>query len=179
MLANAGSLTNPYFMFFDIQMPYNSDIRLFKDGMILLQYMKNEEYRDFKRKTKFGRLVAGTPFEDYSINNKFLDIDKNFIDKKKASSKFSFAFTYEGVTYGVWNDFSEGMIFVSEDVPPDPMFVFAMTLKDHRPNTMMINSAKKYNCFKMFIQNFNLGNVRYESQKIKSVVFNLLQKMIV
>lgn len=179
MLANAGSVTNPYFMFFDIQMPYNSDIRLFKDGMILLQYMKNEEYRNFKKNTKFGKLIAGTPFEDYSVDNKFLDVDKNFIDKKKATSKFSFAFIYEGITYGVWNDFTEGVIYVSNDSPPDAMYTFAMTLKDHKPNTMMINSAKKYNCFKLFLQNFNLGNVRYESQKIKSVVFNLIQKMVI
>ena len=45
--------------------------------------MKNEEYRNEKRKTKFGKLIAGTSFEDYAINNKALNQNKNFIEKKK------------------------------------------------------------------------------------------------
>lgn len=53
MLANAGSLTNPYFLFFDITLPYNNDIKLFKDNTILLQYIKNEEYREVKKQTRF------------------------------------------------------------------------------------------------------------------------------
>ena len=59
MLSNPANLySNPYFLFFKLSLPFNNDIKLFKDGLILLQYMKNEEYREEKRKTKFGRLVA-------------------------------------------------------------------------------------------------------------------------
>lgn len=142
MLANSASITNPYFAFFDLSMPYNSDIKLFKNGTILLQYMKNQEYRDFKKQTKFGQLVAGTPFEDYAIDNKFLDDDKSFVQKKSGTSHFSFAFIYDNVTYGVWYDYSVGNIFVSFDYDVSSPFVFAITLQDHKPNTMLINSAK-------------------------------------
>ncbi len=59
MLANPANIyTNPYFLYFNLSLPYNNDIKLFKDNLILLQYMKNEEYRQEKRKTKFGRLIA-------------------------------------------------------------------------------------------------------------------------
>lgn len=94
-LSNAVSLTNPYFLFFDLSLPYNNDIKLFKDGLILVQYMKNEAYRENKRKTKFGKLVEGTPFADYAIENKFLDNDNTFIQKKEGSAKFYFAFISE------------------------------------------------------------------------------------
>lgn len=53
LLANSASSINPYFLFFDLSLPFNNDIKLFKDGTILLQHMKNEEYREIKRKTKF------------------------------------------------------------------------------------------------------------------------------
>ena len=54
MLANPANIyTNPYFLYFDLSLPFNNDIKLFKDGLILLQYMKNEEYRKAKRETKF------------------------------------------------------------------------------------------------------------------------------
>lgn len=58
MLANSVTITNPYFLFFDIKLPYNSDIATYKNGLILVQYMKNEEYRQKKKKSKFGQLVA-------------------------------------------------------------------------------------------------------------------------
>lgn len=68
--------------------------------------MKNEEYREFKKSTKFGKLVEGTSFEDYAINNKQPNDNKYFIEKKQASSKFSFAFIYNDITYGVWFDYN-------------------------------------------------------------------------
>lgn len=59
LLGNAGNIiTNPYFLYFDLQIPYNTDIKTYKDGLILLQYMKNEEYRQAKANTRFGKLVA-------------------------------------------------------------------------------------------------------------------------
>ena len=91
-----GKLYNPYYLFFDIKQPYNSDIALYKNGLILVQHMKNEEYREFKEKTKFGQLIKNTPFENYAIKNNFLDLNnKNFIMKKTGNSKFSFAFSYK------------------------------------------------------------------------------------
>ena len=107
MLANPANIyTNPYFLYFNLSLPFNNDIKLFKDNLILLQYMKNEEYRNVKRETKFGKLVAGTSFEDYAINNKALNENKNFLGKKEGSSKFSFAFIYNSETYGVWVDYN-------------------------------------------------------------------------
>lgn len=95
MLANPANIyTNPYFLYFGLSLPFNNDIKLFKDNLILLQYMKNEEYREEKRKTKLGRLVSGTSYEDYAINNKALNENKTFLGKKEGSAKFSFAFIY-------------------------------------------------------------------------------------
>lgn len=56
MLANAITVTNPYFLYFDLHLPYNNDIITFKDGLILVQYMKNEEYRKAKKETKFRKI---------------------------------------------------------------------------------------------------------------------------
>ena len=47
-LGNAISITNPYFTYFDLSLPYKSDIKTFKDGLIVVNYIKNEEYRAVK-----------------------------------------------------------------------------------------------------------------------------------
>ena len=57
MLSNpANVFTNPYFIYFNLSLPYNNDIKLFKDNLILLQYMYNEEYQKAKKQTKFRKV---------------------------------------------------------------------------------------------------------------------------
>ena len=177
MLANAVSEINPYFLFFDLTLPYNNDIKLFKDNLILLQYMKNEAYREAKKQTKFGRLISGTDYEDYAVNNKFYDENKNFIEHKTGNSKFSFSFIYKGNILGVWIDFDNGKMYVSNDYI-DNGLTFATTTEDHSPNTMLFSIAKKYNCWNMFIQNYKLGNVYFENVKIKNISKDVLKNII-
>lgn len=55
----------------------------------------------------FGKLAKGTKYEEYALKNKILDKNNNFIEKKKATSKFSFAFIYNNQVFGVWNDYQE------------------------------------------------------------------------
>lgn len=177
MLGNAVSTINPYFLFFNISMPYNTDIKTYKDGLILVQYMKNEEYRKAKRESKFGKLVSGTEYEDYAINNKFQNDDKTFIEKKSGSSKFAFSFLYNDSTFGVWFDFSIGKVYVSNDYLNNGMN-FACTLKNHSPNTMLLSEAKNLYCWKTFIKNYKLGNVYFENIKIKSICNELIKHLI-
>lgn len=179
MLGNPADVyTNPYFTYLELTIPYNTDIKLFKNNLILVQYMYNEEYREAKRKTKLGQIVEGTTFGNYAIENKQLYENNSFIEKKLASSRFTFAFIYNNETYGVWFDFKVGKIFVSTDYDPKTTYIFACTLEDHKPNTLLLSCAKQYTCWKNFIQNYKLGNVRFENQKIKLITNQLIKTLI-
>lgn len=112
MLANAVTITNPYFLYFDITLPYNTDIKTYKDGLILVQYMYNPEYREAKANTKFGKLTAGTEYSKYANENNFRLDNKNFIEKKTGTSRCSFGIKYKDNTFGIWFDYSVGKIFV-------------------------------------------------------------------
>ena len=179
MLANSVNLLNPYFIYFNLSLPYNSDIKKFQDGLIVMQYMKNLEYREVKRKTKFGKLISNTNFGRYIIDNEFSEnMNKDFIEKKSGTSKFTFSFIYEKNIFGVWFDYDEGKIFVSYDYIQNGM-QFATTTNDHKPNTMFLSVAKDYNCWKVFIKNYKLGNVYYENNKIKNIVINLMKSLVI
>lgn len=177
MLANAVTITNPYFIYFDITLPYNTDIKTYKDGLILVQYMYNQEYREAKAQTKFGRLTAGTLYSSYANENNFRLDNKNFIEKKTGTSRCSFGIKYKDQTYGIWFDFNNGKIFVSEDV--NTVQIYACTLSDHTPNTMMLSAIRDYTCWKTFINNYKLGNVYYESIKIKNIIQELIKTYII
>lgn len=148
---------NPYFLFFNLELPSNSDIKLFKDGLILLQYMKNETYRENKKNTKFGKLIEGTLYEDFAVyNSSSIVNDKNFIDKKSSSARFNFGFIYQGITYGVWIDSALGAIYIDLTFDKNSKFIFACSLKDHKPNTMLLSSLNNYHCWKNLKKNVEL-----------------------
>lgn len=177
LLGNSANIMNPYFLFFNLHLPYNNEVATFKDGLIALQYATSEEYKKVKKESQFGKLVEGTSYEDYAIDNKFVNDNKDFVEKKDKDSKFSFSFIYKDTRLGVWINWLTGKMYVSPDYL-DNGIVFACTSQDHKPNTMLMSIAKKYNCWNTFINNFKLGNVYYETSKIKNIAFEVM-KMIV
>lgn len=166
---------SPLFTFFNLTLPYNNDIKLFKKNTILVQYLNNEEFRKERKETLIGRLMEGTAYEDYAFNNQIQEKNNEFLEKKTGSSKFNFAFIYNKEVYGVWNDFKNGKVYVSEDYEEKSSFIFSITLKDSRPNTMLMSAFQRYDFWKQFLKYFKLGVVCYESQKIKKVVYEIIK----
>lgn len=180
MLANALTVTNPYFMFWDLRMPTKQD----KQGKwiwrhptrpIIVEDVRNKAFIDAKRNTEFGQLVAGTRYADYSIENKFLLDSDTFIEKKSPKARYYFTFIYKERKYGVWADFNMGRLWVSEDIDPSFLTVYTLTLKDHQPNTMLIKSRSKNNPFRVFVENYKLGFVYFETMNIKNITYEVIQ----
>lgn len=175
-LSNAVSSVNPYFSFFGLELPYNSTICAKK--RVLLEVLDDQEFIKERENTPFGELVEGTTFADYAIRNKFKNDNKAFIEKKTAKSSYYFTLKYEGDLYGVWVDLSINKMFVSNDVLKSCVLVYAIVLEDHEPNTMLIKRAKKSAHFKNFIEAYKDGCVRFENQKIKTIIYDVIKKCI-
>lgn len=175
MNAVEGIEFSPLFTFFDLQLPYNNDIKLFKDNTILLQYMNNDEFRKERQETLIGKLMKGTLYENYALKNEIIDKNKDFLERKTGTAKFNFGIIYKGETFGIWNDYKNGKVFVSSDVQKNSPFMFSFSLKDMKPNIMMISSLSRYDFWKIFLKNFKMGIVYYESQKIKYYIYEILK----
>lgn len=172
-LANSVSMVNPYTMFWNLSLPYGSDI--VRKGDVLLQLVQDAEFIRERKETRFGKLIAGTAFEQYAIENKFTMDSKTFIMKKTEKSQYYFTFIYNGEKYGVWIDYNEGKIFVSENVDPCCKLIYSITVNDHNPNTLLLSQINKAIFFKNFINNYKMGNVYFESQKIKNVTYEVIK----
>lgn len=177
LLANAVTTNNPYFLYFDLSLPYNNDIKLYNNNLILVQYMYNEEYRKIKSQTRFGQLVKNTSYENYAIKNKFSNLDNNFIEKKTGSAKFAFTLVYEGNFFGVWIDHINNKFYISNDYYKNG-FIYSCTLEDHKPSTIFIKMAKKSFSFKLLIEAFQSGLVFYENKKIREKAIDIFKYLI-
>jgi hypothetical protein len=174
-LGNNFTMFNPYTMYWNLLLPYNSNITKAKNGKILLEMVNNDEFIKERMLTDFGQIVDGTPFADYAIQNKSRIDTNTFVMKKSEKCSYYFTFKYDGELYGVWVDYSIGKFFVSKDVDPCFKTVYCITLDDHSPNTLLLKSSNKSVYFKTFIESYKDGNVYFESMKIKSVVYNVIK----
>lgn len=183
LLANAISVTNPYFLYWKLSMPTRKDrnnkyIWLHPTRPILVEDVRIQAFIDKKKDTEFGQLVEGTSYADYSIENKFLLDDDTFIEKKGKFATYFFTFNYKEHSFGVWHDYNEGKMWVSKDIDPYYPLVYALTLKDHKPNTMLIKTKSKSTCLQTFIKNFNLGNVYFENMNIKNMCYEVINMLL-
>ena len=183
LLANAISITNPYFLYWDLKMPTRADkngkyIWLHPTRPILVEDVRNEKFIDKKKNTEFGKLVDGTTYADYSIENKFLLDNNTFVEKKSGKAKYYFTFIYKERHFGVWIDYTDGKMWVSEDIDPSYLLCYSLTTKDHQPNTLFFKTKGRAGHFKAFVENYKMGNVYFESINIKNMCYEVIQMVI-
>lgn len=177
-LANAISISNPYFTYFNITLPYgNKNIKTFKKGLIVLEYIKNLAYREIKKQSKFGQIIEGTKYSEYAIDNKFLRDNKAFVKKKTPKSKFFFTIIYNGVYYGVWRDLYEETIYITKDYDPSCPILFTFNPEDHSEVSILTKfNANGY--LSSIVENYRLGKLFFENQQIKNIFSEFILKHI-
>ena len=179
-LGNAISITNPYFTYFNLTLPYNSEFKVAKRDnqgvpLIVINYIKNQKYREVKKQSRFGQLIDGTDYGKYAIDNEFLRDSKSFIRKKSKNSKFYFILVINGKHYGVWCDYKDGLMFISNDYDPNCPVIFSINPDDHNENTLLIR-CRTSPFFKSIIEHYRLARLCFENQQIKNNVMEYLLK---
>lgn len=174
-LGNAISQTNPYFAYFDLSLPYNSEFKTFKNGLIVVNYAKNPAYREKKHQSKFGQIIEGTSYADYMIDNEWLNDDSGFIGKKLDGSKNFSVLIIDDIKYGVWKCKTDGRIYISRDYDPKNPCIFSFDIKDHKEDNVLV-SARKTPWFKLVIEEYKLGNVWFEDMNTKNIFLKWLSK---
>ena len=192
-LANAITQTNPYFIYFDIELPYgkytqafynNGDGRFSKKKCkdypdVLIELVQNEDFINEKRKQRFGGLISGTKYGGYAIENKFLRDSTTFIEKKADKCRFLYSINYMGYVFGIWLDSTAGLIYLSFDLEADNKINFAFTTADHKLNTMLVSSVKQSGYLSQMFEAYKMGNLRFESMDIKNIFHELLREVTI
>jgi len=170
-MANAVSITNPYFLYWGIR---NVDKMYYRPRKhMLVVRAVNEDFVKMKKKTKFGEIVEGTAYGRYAIENEYLRDDDSFIGKKTGNSHYSYSLVYNGRKYGVWIDYKMGKYYISNDIDESNKLSYSITMADHSPNTMLLK-GKSYN-MQQFVRNYKLGNVIFEDMHIKNVCYEIIR----
>lgn len=174
--ANATSIANPYFMFFDL-FPIQSQRYTQKDNK-LIEIVKDSEFEQVKKQTLFGKLIAGTEYERYNIENEFIEDNETFIEKRDPKSDYLMTVHYMGSNYGVWVHYNKGKVWVTERYDENFARRYALTTEDHRDNTLLIKNLNRSPAFKTLLDAYKKGYLRFENQVCKDVFTNIFRRFI-
>ena len=142
-LANTVSLVNPYFSYFSLYPNPNKRFTKTKDGLIVIEMFTDEEFIQEKLKTRFGRLIQGTEYGNYAINNQSLRDNTYFIQKRPSEQmRFMCSYIIEGKEIGVWECDALSLFYVDDKVDRSSKYRYSVTDADHQPDIKSIQLAK-------------------------------------
>lgn len=173
LLGNAVDLLNPYFQVFGINKEPKYGYSWHGGKQMLLHYVPADEY-DEKRRTETlaGYMASLSGYDKTSFGNAF-DIDLRYIAKKPPRAKPYIGLKFEGHTFGVWLDMSEGYYYITDDIPNvDNITVFSLTRADDTPNIIAARAGLKP--MEMLRDMYYLGSVLFENVSIRE---NFLRAM--
>ena len=176
-LGNAITQTNPFFSYWRLDLPYNSDFKTFKNGLIVVNYATNKDYTKAKKLTKFGQIIEGTHYSQYAVENDWLKDDNAFIEKKQGMCRNVSVIKLRGKMYGVWYNRDTRKCYISYDYDPSNICIFSFDTNDHDELTVLAN-AKTHPFFKYVIDNYTIGNLWFEDINIKNTFLTVIMKAV-
>lgn len=173
MIGNSLSISNPYFMYWNIDMNWNDEIKVIKrfskkhkyagKPLILVERVYSEAHTLEMLDSPFGELVQDTPYGNYAMNNNFLRDQTGFVRKKTNKASCQYAIQYNNTVFGLWIDYETSEIYVS-DVQVDPNVQKAViTNNEHDPTTLYV--GRSHHRIKEMKQAYQNGMLWFSSEQ--------------
>lgn len=172
LLANAVTIVNPYFLYWNIKPKSNK--RFTVVGQICVELFTDADFVDAKNNTRFGQLVKGTRYGDYAVNNNWLLDNEMFIEQKKPTSEFTLGIKYNGIMYGFWTDYKEGRIYVNRQYDPSSYALYCITKDDHETNLLLIKSLCDSKLIQRVVFAFRNGLIRFSDMQVKNQFYEFI-----
>jgi hypothetical protein len=179
ILSNSVSYVCPLFSFFDIEPDPTKKFQSFKNGLITLELYHNENFVKEIKNRPFSKLLEGTPYYAYAIDNQVLEDTKDFV-KNKPDAKYSFIceIKVDGYKLGLWFNLKDSSIYVDEKIDNTNIDKYVIYNDDLTQGYSMIKDYRKTWKIKEIRNCFNNGKMFYCNQEIKKLFMDRVIKYI-
>lgn len=176
-IANAISIVNPYFTYFNVKPNLDKRFTLYED--IAIELYLNEEFVKKKKQTRFGRLISNTAYGDYAIENKFLRDNYSFVkDRPSKNLQYANTVVYDGMKFGVWLCYDdENYLYIDDIIEPNCSRVITINMEDidetgkykkHEGMVGYIHQIKFY---------FNDGKIWFNNIETKKYFYEVIKAL--
>ena len=171
-ISNAITTVNPYFTYFKIFPKKNSKFTTGDEWVI--EMYKSSEFVDAKKNTRFGKLISGTQYGNYSIENEFLRDNLNFIEPMTGKCIYWCCINYNGTDYGIWFGQETGYVYVNQKIDKSKNMRFCFTTTDHTPNYILLKSIKSVKLIQKIRNAYDMSYVRFDNVKTKQAFYEFM-----
>lgn len=178
-IGNAISIVNPHFLYWKLKPKLDKRFTLEDNeyDSICIEMYTNEEFIKEKLKTRFGRAMMKKEYGKYSIENKFLRDNNSFLRSRGKKLVYAFSIVYEGVRYGVWNNFDDGSMYIDKVVEKNNDKILVVDMMELTEQCKF----KKWQGWNVYLSTikilFNEGQIFYDDIQTKHKMFEVI-KMI-
>lgn len=175
-ISNAESIVNPYFLYFNIHIPYNTDACRIKED-IAFEMVDNPAFKQARRETRFGKLIDGTPYGNYAIDNSFGTDRHTDICHLTKDYKYLFSLIWQDKGFGVYICYDEQKLILSDKYDETWNPSFKLSDKYGKLNKMMISQRNKIYYLKTLFNWWIEGYVYFDNMLTKQTLEPILDKM--
>lgn len=173
-LGNNVNIFNPYFVYFNLPLTLKNGIQKYNNNYILVDGTVKDEFVEEKKKLPFYKMLEGTRYYDYALNNESLMGNDSFIALEKPHKRqFLFSIFRNGKNFGVWLC-DNNIYYVDDKIIKTSKLQYTLTKEDFTENYSAYELLKKSNLYYSFKQHYYNGLVRYKDLKIKNEFMDIL-----
>lgn len=178
-MANSVTLINPYFLYFNIQPDRKHRFYKYKNGDLIVELTDLKDFKEHKKQTRFAKIVEDTEFSKYAIDGEFTSDNYDFIEEKSKSAYYVMTLNYKNNKIGIWADYKTGLMYITNKVDETYPYNYALTSNDLKPNMLLLTNKYSTNKINILTKMYENGLLRYETLKLKSIMFDILKLLAI
>ena len=137
--------------------------------MIVVENYNNEAFVEAKKSTRFGKLIDGTDYGKYLIDNEVWRDDNAFVCKRTKDIRLVANIRYKTTKFGLWSD--RFKIYCSFDCNEEYTF-YAPTF-DIKEGEIPLD--KRCNVYQWLLNAYKSSCLMFENNVLKEYVFDIIQ----
>lgn len=173
-LSNAITFTNPYFLYFDLTLQPGQT--LMKKNDVLLELVKNEAYTEASKNTRFGRMLQGTDYGKYAMENEFLRDTDDFIESIPDAATSVLNIAIKGYTFTVYTCTTSPYWYVSDKIDRTAKLTVSLDMESHNEHSKQRKDQISNSWVWEIEQRFYRGNLRFTSLTVKNLLMEAFKR---
>lgn len=172
-LANSVSITNPYFIEYELEPKAGEEwIKKF-DGFVVCHFPDSEEFKRGVYETRFGKFIKGSDYADYAVGNAFKDNNDSLLQLKNSEAQYVFTLETKIAIFSVWKDYEENEWYVQEKRPKNELFFTVLPERmSEEKRLIMFNDQ-----FLQILRNaFSKGYVSFDKPKTRNAFVQIFKR---
>jgi len=177
-MANAVSITNPYFIEYEIKDIKVGDLITKapdKNGIpfVACHFADSKEFTAQVYETRFGQFIKDTEYGAFAVGNEFADNNENLLEFKTSAARYHYSLETRYGVFTVWVDWANNMYYIQSKRPGQETLYTLLSDKMDVGKTLMLQNDKMLSRLRTA---FNSGRLKFDEPKSRNAFIEIFRR---